>query len=58
MPYADTNDPIVASHLGEAQAIVLALGSEYREDLILLDELAARAIAKETGLTNSGEGGQ
>lgn len=28
-----------ASHLGEAQAIVLALRREYRDDVLLLDEL-------------------
>jgi predicted nucleic acid-binding protein len=52
--HPDTNDPIAEHHLGEAQAIVLALRSEYRDDLLLLDELAARAIAKHLGVKLSG----
>src|SRR5207245_11222283 len=49
-----TNDRVVENHRGEAQAIVLALRSEYQEDILLLDELAARAIAKQAGLKLSG----
>ena len=52
--HPDTNDPVAEHHLGEAHAIVLALRPEYRNDLLLLDELAARAIAKQTGLKLSG----
>ncbi len=52
--HPDTNDPIAEHHLGEAQAIVLALRSEHRADLLLLDELAARAIAKQMGVKLSG----
>jgi len=52
--HPDTSDPVVENHLGEAQAIVLALRPEYQDDLLLLDELAARAIAKEAGLKVSG----
>lgn len=50
----DTNDPVVVNHVGEAQAIVLALRPEHRDDVLLLDELAARAIAKQTGVKLSG----
>lgn len=52
--HPDTNDPIAEHHLGEAQAIVLVLRSEHRDDLLLLDELAARAIAKHMGVKLSG----
>lgn len=52
--HPDTTDPIVANHLGEAQAIVLALRPEYQNDLLLLDELAARAVAKEQNIKLSG----
>ena len=52
--HPDTNDPVVENHLGEAQAIALALRAEYRDDLLLLDERAARAIAQERGLKLSG----
>lgn len=34
--------------------IALALRAEYRNDLLLLDELAARAVAHEKGLKLSG----
>jgi predicted nucleic acid-binding protein len=52
--HPDTNDPTAEHHLGEAQVIVLALRSEHRDDLLLLDELAARAIAKQLGVKLSG----
>ncbi|MEK7785065.1 MAG: hypothetical protein AAB658_06510 [Chloroflexota bacterium] len=52
--HPDTNDPIVENHLGEAQAIVLALRSEHQDDLLLLDEFAARVIAKQMGIKLSG----
>lgn len=52
--HPSTNDPVIENHLGEAQVITLALRSEYRDDLLLLDELAARAIAKQLGLQLSG----
>jgi len=52
--HPDTTDPIAANHLGEAQAIVLALRPEYQNDLLLLDELAARAVAKEQDIKLSG----
>jgi predicted nucleic acid-binding protein len=52
--HPDTDDPVAENHQGEAQAIVLALRAEYRDNVLLLDELAARAIAKEAGLKLSG----
>jgi predicted nucleic acid-binding protein len=52
--HPDTDDPVASHHLGEAQAIVLALRREHHQDLLLLDELAARAIAQEAGLKISG----
>lgn len=52
--HPDTNDSIAENHFGEAQAIVLALRPEHQSDLLLLDELAARAIAKRIGLKLSG----
>lgn len=52
--HPDTNDPIAEHHLGEAQAIVLALRSEHRDDLLLLDELAARGVAKQRRVKLSG----
>ena len=42
------------NHLGEAQAMVLAARPEFAKDVLLLDELAARAVAKELGLNLSG----
>jgi predicted nucleic acid-binding protein len=52
--HPDTNDPVIENHLGESQAIVLALRSEHKNDLLLLDELAARSIAKQAGIKLSG----
>ena len=52
--HPDTHDPVAEGHLGEAQAIALALRSEYKDDLLLLDELAARAVAKQEGVKLSG----
>lgn len=52
--HPDTNDPVAENHLGEAHAIVLALRPEHRDDVLLVDELAARAVAKQTGLKLSG----
>ena len=52
--HPDTNDPVPENHLGESQAIVLSLRSEHRSDLLLLDELAPRAIAKQAGIKLSG----
>lgn len=55
--HPETKDSIPENHLGEAQVIVLAQRSEYRNDALLLDELAARAIAKQKGLNLSGFAG-
>lgn len=52
--HKDSHDPNVETHLGEAQTIALALRKEYQNDLLLMDELAARAIAKEEGINLSG----
>jgi len=52
--HPDTTDPIAVNHLGEAQAMVLALRSEYQNDLLLLDELVARTVAKQLNLKLSG----
>ena len=43
-----------ARHLGEAQAIALALREAYQEAFLLLDELAARAVAQEFRLGITG----
>ena len=52
-PGAKDRDP--KSHLGEAE--VIARRAEFKDAVILLDELAARAIASELGLTISGFAG-
>jgi predicted nucleic acid-binding protein len=49
-----TNDRVAANHLGEAEVIVLALRAEYRNGVLLLDELAARNIAKQMKVRLSG----
>jgi predicted nucleic acid-binding protein len=49
-----TNDRVAANHLGEAEVIVLALRGEYRKGVLLLDELAARDIAKHMKVRLSG----
>lgn len=41
-------------HLGEAEAIVIALRAEHHQDLLLLDEFAARVVAKQAGVKLSG----
>lgn len=52
--HSATRDPMAAHHRGEAQAIVLARRPAYRNDLLLLDELAARAVAQHQGVKLSG----
>ena len=53
--HPDTHEQRSESHIGEAQAIVLALRPEHKDDLLLLDELAARAVvAGQTDLKLSG----
>ena len=49
-----TGDPLAINHLGEAQAMVLALRPEYQNDVLLLDELVARTVAKQLNLRLSG----
>jgi len=49
-----TKDPVAENHLGEAQAMVIALRAEHSQNLLLLDELAARAIAKQRQIKLSG----
>jgi predicted nucleic acid-binding protein len=53
-PHPNTNDPIIENHLGESQAIELSLRSEHKNDMLLLDELAARSVAKQAGIKLSG----
>lgn len=52
-----SQDPVADNHLGEAQAMALAARPEFVNDVLLLDELAARAVAEEIGLTLSGFAG-
>jgi predicted nucleic acid-binding protein len=52
-----SRDPVVDNHLGEAQAMALAARPEFVNDVLLLDELAARVVAEEIGLTLSGFAG-
>ncbi|MGH2521292.1 MAG: hypothetical protein ACRDH2_02210 [Anaerolineales bacterium] len=46
-----------SNHLGEAEAMVLTQRAEFAEAVLLLDELAARAVATELRLTLSGFAG-
>ena len=52
-----THTLIAEEHLGEAEAIVLALRTEHQNDVLLVDELAARAVAKQAGVKLSGFAG-
>jgi predicted nucleic acid-binding protein len=52
-----SRDSAPDDHLGEAQAMALATRPEFAYDVLLLDELAARAVAEEIGLTLSGFAG-
>lgn len=49
-----TKDKNPAAHLGEAEAIALGLRPEHRDDVLLLDERAARDVALRRGLQLSG----
>ena len=51
---SESIDQMVKSHLAEAEAIALALRPEYQSDLLLLDEQAARSVAKRQGIKLSG----
>jgi predicted nucleic acid-binding protein len=52
-----TKDRDPGHHLGEAEVMVLAQRPEFDGSLLLLDELAARAVATEIGLDISGFAG-
>lgn len=52
--HPQNNDPVIENHLGEAQAITLALRPEHQSDVLLLDELAARSVAQQLGIRLSG----
>jgi predicted nucleic acid-binding protein len=52
-----SRDPLAENHLGEAQAMALAARPEFVNDVLLLDELAARKVAQEMGLILSGFAG-
>lgn len=54
-PATKERDP--SKHLGEAEAIVLAQRKEFTGAVLLLDELAPRAVVAEAGLTISGFAG-
>ena len=54
-PTSQNREPI--HHLGEAEAMVLVQRAEFAGAVLLLDELAARAIALEIGLQISGFAG-
>jgi len=49
-----TNDPVAENHLGEAQVIVVAQREQHQDDPLLLDELAARAVAEQYDVNLSG----
>lgn len=52
-----SQDPEPDNHLGEAEVMVLVQRPEFAGSVLLLDELAARAVATEIGLTISGFAG-
>lgn len=45
---------VTLKHTGEAEIIAIALRPEFRRDVLLLDELAARELAKQNGISISG----
>ena len=49
-----THTTIAKEHLGESEALVLALRTEHQHDLLWFDEFAARAVAKQAGVKLSG----
>lgn len=55
--HPESDDPVIENHLGEAQAIVLAMRQEFQDDILLLDELAARAVARKLNVNLSGFAG-
>jgi predicted nucleic acid-binding protein len=52
--HPETHNPVAKDHLGEAESIVLALRPEHHNDLLLLDEFAARSVAKQAKIKLSG----
>jgi predicted nucleic acid-binding protein len=52
-----SKEPNPNHHAGEAEAMVLVQRPEFAGAVLLLDELAARAVATTTGLTISGFAG-
>jgi predicted nucleic acid-binding protein len=52
-----SNEPLSDKHFGEAEVMVLAQRSEFAGGIILLDELAARSIARKLKLELSGFAG-
>lgn len=52
-----SHDPLPENHLGEAQAMALSMRLEFTHDILLLDEMIARAVAKEMKLKLSGFAG-
>ena len=52
--HPDTHAPVAIEHLGEAESMALACRKELHGSLLLLDESAARSIAKQAGITFSG----
>ena len=52
-----SKDPEPLSHLGEAEIMVLAQRPAFRDGVLLFDELAARAVAKQLHLRISGFAG-
>ncbi len=52
-----SKDPIADNHLGEAEAMVLVQRPKFAGGVLLLDELIARAVAKELRLRISGFAG-
>ncbi len=52
-----SKDPEPDNHLGEAEVMVLTQRPEFSGSVLLLDELAARAVATEIGLRISGFAG-
>ncbi len=50
-------DPDSRNHLGEAEAMVLALRPEFSGDLLLIDERAAYTVSRNAGLNVTGFAG-
>ena len=55
--HPQSRDTNLDNHIGESEVIVLAARDEFANHLLLLDELAARAVALEVGVKISGFAG-